>query len=368
MPAVIAGITERKRRRRCLRFCITMEICGSLTCSMRAPIKEYEMIEAENLRKVYRVNIKKAGLKGAFENLFHTEWLEKAAVDGLTFRMEEGRALACIGENGAGKSTLIKMMIGILTPTEGEVRVFGQNPRQGGRKYLREIGVVFGQKSNLWTDIPVIESYRAVKTLYRLEESTFRRNFDRVVELLALEELLSIPARKLSLGQRMRADIGMVFLHEPKLLFLDEPTIGLDINVKHTIRTFLRKMNQETGTGIFLTSHDLDDIDEICDDALVLSRGKLVYDGTLEQLKHRFVQDKMIQVVGKQESDIRKLLPLAKVTAEGRITKIVYPTGEYSSDEVISAISRSFHIEDITIQEPDIDEVVSRIFGGEEVV
>ena len=166
----------------------------------------------------------------------------------------------------------------------------------------------------------------------------------------------------------MRADIGMVFLHEPKLLFLDEPTIGLDINVKHTIRTFLRKMNQETGTGIFLTSHDLDDIDEICDDALVLSRGKLVYDGTLEQLKHRFVQDKMIQVVGKQESDIRKLLPLAKVTAEGRITKIVYPTGEYSSDEVISAVSRSFHIEDITIQEPDIDEVVSRIFGGEEAV
>lgn len=324
------------------------------------------MIEAENLRKVYKVNVKKAGLKGAFGNLFHTEWLEKAAVDGLTFQMKEGRALACIGENGAGKSTLIKMMIGILTPTGGEIRVFGKNPCQGGRKYLREIGVVFGQKTNLWTDIPVIESYQAVKTLYKLEESAFRKNFDRVVELLALEELLPVPARKLSLGQRMRADIGMVFLHEPRLLFLDEPTIGLDINVKHTIRTFLRKMNQETGTGIFLTSHDLDDIDEICDDALVLSRGKLVYDGTLEQLKHRFVRDKMIQVVGKQEGEIRQLLPLAKVTVEGRVTKIVYPTGEYSSDEVISAVSRSFYIEDITIQEPDIDEVVSRIFGGEE--
>ena len=323
------------------------------------------MITAENLRKVYRVNIKEPGLKGAFENLFHAKWQEKAAVDGLSFRMEEGRALACIGENGAGKSTLIKMMIGILMPTEGEIRVFGQNPRQGGRKYLREIGVVFGQKSNLWTDIPVIESYQAVKTLYKLDEASFRQNFDRVVELLSLEELLKSPARKLSLGQRMRADIGMVFLHSPRLLFLDEPTIGLDINVKHTIRTFLCLMNQETGTGIFLTSHDLDDIDEICDDALVISRGRLVYDGTLEQLKHKFVRDKMIQVVGRTEGDIRAVLPSAKVTAEGRVTKIVYPAGEYSSDEVIAAISRSFHIEDITIQEPDIDEVVSRIFGGE---
>ena len=223
------------------------------------------MIEARELEKVYKVNHKQPGLKGAFANLFHAKWEQKVAVDGLTFQMEQGRALACIGENGAGKSTLIKMMIGILTPTAGEIRVFGTDPRRGGRGYLRRIGVVFGQKTNLWTDIPVIESYQAVKTLYRLDEGMFRKNYDRVVELLALQPLLSVPARKLSLGQRMRADIGMVFLHSPELLFLDEPTIGLDINVKHTIRTFLRQMNEETGTGIFLTSHDLDDIDEICE-------------------------------------------------------------------------------------------------------
>lgn len=324
------------------------------------------MIKAQNLSKIYKINSKKAGLKGAIENLFHAEWTRKVAVDGLSFHMEEGKALACIGENGAGKSTLIKMMIGILTPTSGEIRVFGQDPRRGGREYLRRIGVVFGQKSNLWTDIPVIESYQAVKTLYKLDPDMFRRNYDRVVELLDLEALLSVPARKLSLGQRMRADIGMVFLHSPELLFLDEPTIGLDINVKHTIRTFLRQMNQETGTGIFLTSHDLDDIDEICDDAIVISEGKLIYDGTLEQMKHRFVQDKMIQVVGKQERDIRSLLPAARIDREGRVTRIVYPIQEYSSAEVLAAVSGCFAIEDITIQEPDIDEVVSRIFGGEE--
>lgn len=321
------------------------------------------MIEVKDLKKIYRVNVKKSGMKGAVQNLFYSEWMEKTAIGGISFQAHEGQALACIGENGAGKSTLIKVLIGILTPTAGEVRVFGNDPKRGGRAYLREIGVVFGQKSNLWIDIPVIESYYAVQTLYRLDKQAFQRNLNQLVKLLELEPLLSSPARKLSLGQRMRADIGMVFLHEPKLLFLDEPTIGLDINVKHTIRTFLRKMNQEKGIGILLTSHDLDDIDEICDDAIVLSKGKLIYDGTLDQLKHRYVTEKMVRVTGKQKEEIRLLLPEARITAEGRTTKVVYQPKHYSSEEVLNAVTRAFEIEDITIQEPDIDEVVSRIFS-----
>jgi len=320
------------------------------------------MIEVKELQKVYRVSVKKPGMMGAVRSLFHSEWVEKTAIGGISFHAHEGQALACIGENGAGKSTLIKVLIGILTPTAGEVKVFGNDPKKAGRAYLREIGVVFGQKSNLWIDIPVIESYRAVRTLYRLDRQIFQRNLDMIVDLLELEPLLSSPARKLSLGQRMRADIGMVFLHDPKLLFLDEPTIGLDINVKHTIRTFLRKMNQEKGTGILLTSHDLDDIDEICDDAVVLSKGKLIYDGTLEQLKHRYVTEKMVRVTGKQQEEIRLLLPDARITVEGRTTKVVYQPEQYSSEEVLHMVTRAFEIEDITIQEPDIDEVVSRIF------
>jgi ABC-2 type transport system ATP-binding protein len=288
------------------------------------------------------------------------------ALGGISFHTHDGQALACIGENGAGKSTLIKTMIGILTPTEGEVRVFGKNPKTAGQSYLREIGVVFGQKSNLWIDIPVIESYNAIQTLYRLDKDTYKKNFDMIVELLNLEPILMSPARKLSLGQRMRADIGLAFLHDPKLLFLDEPTIGLDINVKHTIRTFLRKMNQEKGISIFLTSHDLDDIDEICDDAIVLSQGKIIYDGTLEQLKHRYVNDKMVKVAGQQRKPIQSLLPLARISVEGRMTKIIYRTEQYTSEQVLNAVSQAFEIEDITIQEPDIDEVVSRIFSKEE--
>lgn len=320
------------------------------------------MIEAKNLTKIYRTAVKKPGIRGAAESLFRAEYKEKAAISDISFFVREKSAVACIGENGAGKSTLIKMMIGILTPTEGEIKVFGENPRKGGREYLRKIGVIFGQKSNLWTDIPVIESYNAVKTLYRMDSALFKKNFDMIVELLDLPPILNSPARKLSLGQRMRADIGMVFLHSPRLLYLDEPTIGLDINVKHTIRTFLRTMNKEEGVSIFLTSHDLDDIDALCDDAIVLSGGRIVYDGALDQLKHRYVRDKMVKVTGGERGIILNLLPEAKISREGRITKIVYSSDKYSSGEVLGAVSKCFDIEDITIQEPDIDEVVSRIF------
>ena len=156
----------------------------------------------------------------------------------------------------------------------------------------------------------------------------------------------------------------MVFLHGPQLLYLDEPTIGLDINVKHTIRTFLRHMNREEGVGIFLTSHDLDDIDEICDDAIVISKGRLVYSGALDELKHHYVKERMVKVVGARLGEIRALLPDVRVTQEGRTTKIVYALEKYSSEQILSAVSRCFRIEDITIQEPDIDEVVSRIFDG----
>lgn len=324
------------------------------------------MIEVENVKKVYRTAVKQPGIKGALRSLVHSEWKEKAAVNDISFRVNEGAAIACIGENGAGKSTLIKMMIGILTPTEGTVRVFGENPRKGGQAYLREIGVVFGQKSNLWIDIPVIESYNAVRTLYKLDRQTFQKSFEMIVDLLDLSPILASPARKLSLGQRMKADIGMVFLHNPSLLFLDEPTIGLDINIKHTIRTFLRTMNQENKTGIFLTSHDLDDIDEICDDAIVLSQGKLVYDGTLENLKHRYVNNKMLKVVGRVKQPVSELLREASVTQEGRTTKLVYDVRRYTSEQVLAAVSQAFEIEDITIQEPDIDEVVSKIFSDTE--
>ena len=325
-----------------------------------------ELINVENLSKIYRTNVKEPGLKGAFKSLVHTEWKEKIAINDISFTMQEGESLACIGENGAGKSTLIKMLVGILTPTSGTTKVYGQSPMEHRKDYLRKIGVLFGQKTNLWIDIPVIESYNAVKVLYKLDAGEFKKNVDTVIELLDLAPILSSPARKLSLGQRMKADIGMVFLHSPSILYLDEPTIGLDINIKHTIRQFLRTMNKEKGTSIFLTSHDLDDIEQICDTSLVLSKGKIYYNGTLDNLKTRFASKKVIEISGLMKKDIKTVLPDIDVFVDGRKARIEYEAEKYTPEEMLATISKCFAIEDISIQEPDIDYVVSRIFteGG----
>lgn len=320
------------------------------------------LIEAKNLTKIYRTNVKAPGLKGTFQSLLHAQWQEKVAINNLCFTMKKGQALACIGENGAGKSTLIKMMIGILNPTAGDLAVYGKPPIQRSTDYLRKIGVIFGQKSNLWVDIPVIESYNAMQTLYKVEAATFQKNFDMVVDLLDLKPILQSPARKLSLGQRMKADIGMVFLHSPEILFLDEPTIGLDINVKYAIRAFVRKMNRETGVSVFLTSHDLDDIDEICDDAIVLSKGKLFYQGNLEELKHRYAAGKTVTILGEKTGDIQAILPLSTLKSEERKTTLVFDSAAYSSQQVMNAVFQCFDVEDLAIAEPDIDQVVSRIF------
>lgn len=320
------------------------------------------LIQAENLTKVYRQNIKQPGLKGALRSLVKTEWTEKTAVDRISFTMEEGESLACIGENGAGKSTLIKMLVGILNPTSGSVQVYGENPMHHHEAYLRKIGVIFGQKTNLWFDIPVIESYRAIQVLYKLDNNLFEKNLKMVTELLELDPILHAPARRLSLGQRMKADIGLIFLHSPRILYLDEPTIGLDINVKFAIRKFIRKMNQENGISVLLTSHDLDDIEQISDNALVLSKGKIFYHGPLPELKSNYATTRLITVKGPVTGDITGIAPDIAIQPDDRTTKLTFDTRSHTSSEMMDIVSRCFDIQDITIEEPGIDHVVSRIF------
>ncbi len=322
------------------------------------------LIESNGLTKVYRQNVKQPGLKGALKSLVKTEWTEKLAVDEVTFTMEEGESLACIGENGAGKSTLIKMLVGILTPTKGSVMVYGQNPMDHHAQYLKKIGVIFGQKTNLWWDIPIIESYNAIKVLYKLDTALFDRNMSMVTELLDLEPILGSPARRLSLGQRMKADIGLIFLHGPQLLYLDEPTIGLDINVKFAIRSFIRKMNRENGVSVLLTSHDLSDIEQICDNALVLSKGRVYYQGALDKLRHMYASGRTITVEGPALEAIAPLIPKAKVTLDGLSTRITFDTADYSAKEMLDLTSRCYDIKDITVNEPGIDQVVSQIFAA----
>ena len=231
-------------------------------------------IDVKDLRKSFNVQKSRGGLKGAFQDLFARQYQEVLAVNDISFQIPQGEICGYIGENGAGKSTTIKMLTGILVPTSGQISVGGYVPYQEREKFVQNIGVVFGQRSQLWWDIGVIESFHLLRKVYRVGEQDFRKRLDELVERLQLQELLSRPVRKLSLGQRMRCELVAALLHNPSIVFLDEPTIGLDIVVKSEIREFLKDMNQQHGTTILLTTHDLQDIEALCSRVIMLDAGK----------------------------------------------------------------------------------------------
>lgn len=320
------------------------------------------MVHVEGVSKTYKIIRKNSGVLSSVRSLFIREYVYKKAVDHISFSMKTGEAMACIGQNGAGKSTLIKMLVGILTQTSGQIQVSGYSPQKHQREYLRKIGVIFGQRTNLWWDIPVIESYNAVKTLYDVENASFQKMFQIITSRLELTQILHIPARKLSLGQRMKADIGMIFLHQPQLLFLDEPTLGLDINIKQTIREFLKEMNQQEGTSILLTSHDLNDIEHICKSTIVLSNGKLIFHGSIENLTKKYATQKSAMVVGNKKADIHRIISGLSIKENGEIHSITYDGGSIKSSKLLTAINECYDIEDVSISGSDIEKVVSDIF------
>ena len=246
------------------------------------------VIEVENLKKEYRLPVKKEGTLGALSHLVKPSYELKQAVKGISFQIREGESVAFLGANGAGKSTTIKMMTGILKPTAGRVSILGKDPFRKRMENAGQIGVVFGQKTQLWWDIPICETFRLLKDIYQIPEELYHRNLDSFTELLGLEEFLHQPARKLSLGQRVRADLAAALLHEPPVLFLDEPTIGLDVAVKQRIYDFLRSVNKEKKTTILLTSHDLKDLETLCGRLIILERGEILFDDRLPKIFEAF--------------------------------------------------------------------------------
>ena len=246
------------------------------------------VIEVENLKKEYRLPVKKEGTLGALRHLVKPSYELKQAVKGISFQIREGESVAFLGANGAGKSTTIKMMTGILKPTAGRVSILGKDPFRKRMENAGQIGVVFGQKTQLWWDIPICETFRLLKDIYQIPEELYHRNLDSFTELLGLEEFLHQPARKLSLGQRVRADLAAALLHEPPVLFLDEPTIGLDVAVKQRIYDFLRSVHKEKKTTILLTSHDLKDLETLCGRLIILERGEILFDDRLPKIFEAF--------------------------------------------------------------------------------
>ncbi len=284
------------------------------------------------------------------------------AVAGLTFTVGRGEMVGYIGPNGAGKSTTIKMLTGILVPTSGTLRVAGVEPSRERIQLARRIGVVFGQRTTLWWDLPLRDSFGLLRRIYKIADDRYRENLDRLVDLLDLAPLLDVPVRQLSLGQRMRGDIAAALLHEPEVLYLDEPTIGLDIVSKVKVREFLREVNEQHGTTILLTTHDLTDIEQLCSRVMVIDHGKLMYDGDLDGL-HSLGESERTLVV-----DLAEPLPAIEVSGarvvrtDGPRQWLAFPAAA-SAAPLVSSIADRYPVADLSIQEPAIESVIARMYA-----
>ena len=326
-------------------------------------------MEVKQLRKEFKSYSSRTGLKGAFRDLLTRNYKIVPAVNDISFTIKQGEMVAYIGENGAGKSTTIKMLTGILTPTSGEIMVNGMNPHKEREKFVRTIGVVFGQRSQLWWDIAVQESFRLLKKVYKVSDAHYNEHMDHVIQTLDIGPLLDKPVRKLSLGQRMRCELAAALIHNPPLLFLDEPTIGLDVLVKLKIRDFLKEINEKYNTTILLTTHDLADIEALCDRVIMLDNGEIIYDGELQSLKDNWAEDKevhfqfMKQVNGAELDALSLPFPVSWEYDEKNQTykAVIKDEGDHIS-LLISTVVSSFQIKDIKIHETSIEEIVRNIY------
>lgn len=348
-------------------------------------------IEARTLTKNFKVAVKAPGIRGAAVHLFRPRYRHVTAVDTLDLSIESGESVACIGPNGAGKSTLIKMLTGVLVPTAGSVRVRGLDPHRERISNARNVGVVFGQRTQLWWDLPVGEALRLVGDMYDVPREDFTRSLEELVVLLQIGPQLTQPARQLSLGQRMRCDLAAALLHRPRILYLDEPTIGLDVAVKARMREFIKKINRERGTTILLTSHDIGDLEDVCERVVMIDKGKLVYDGRFAALKARFARQWTIHLL------LREAVPDAgaRVAAafdaqagaapenghihdaagEGAVRcapqsdpyrlTVEFDSERMTAADVAGRLLPLLPVQDFRVQEPEAEAIIRRLYEGE---
>jgi ABC-2 type transport system ATP-binding protein len=288
---------------------------------------------------------------------------EVQAVHDLTFGIEAGEMIGYIGPNGAGKSTTIKMLTGILVPTSGHLRVAGLEPSRERTRLARRIGVVFGQRTTLWWDLPLRDSFELLQKIYRVDPARHRRTLQEYVELLDLGDLLDTPVRQLSLGQRMRGDITAALLHEPEILYLDEPTIGLDVISKGRLREFLRTLNAERGTTLMLTTHDLQDIEALCDRVIVIDHGTAVFDGALDELHRRGESMRTLVVDLVDEAPPISVPGAVTRKVDGPRQWLSFPS-ERSAAPIVAAVAASYDVADLSIQEPEIEDVIRDLYAG----
>jgi ABC-2 type transport system ATP-binding protein len=330
-------------------------------------------IEVQELTKVFRIPAKAPGFGAAVKHLFRPKYVHRTAVDSIRLSIEAGESVAYVGPNGAGKSTTIKMLTGILVPTGGSVKVRRLTPHRHRIENARNIGVVFGQRTQLWWDLPVQESLRLLGDIYEIPADRFERNLRDFLEVLDLGPLLSVPARQLSLGQRMRCDLAASLLHSPPILYLDEPTIGLDVAAKDHIRRFIRRSNRERGVTVLLTSHDLGDIEDLCDRMIMIDKGRILYDGPLASIRSRFGGARVAHFILSESSprwveDARRVLPElpagAVTSPEPYSVAIQFESSRLAAGPLVSRLIGILPVNDMRLEEPSIESIIRRLYEG----
>jgi ABC-2 type transport system ATP-binding protein len=323
------------------------------------------IIEVENLVKTYKLQRGKKGLIGSIKNLFNRDYEEVRAVDGINLDIKKGEIVGYIGPNGAGKSTTIKMLTGVLQPTSGSVQVNGFDPFTERIQNAFKIGVVFGQRNQLLWDISVQESFDLFKDVYEIPEDTYQKNLELFKQIIGLDDILDVQVRKLSLGMKMKANIISSLLHDPPVVFLDEPTIGLDVMVKHSIRKFLKKINEEKDTTVILTTHDMDDIEELCDRIIILDQGQILYNGDLKGLKEEFITSSQLEVELKEEANLEELFKEDgfEVTRQDNELgwDILYPQDKQPGP-IIKRVMDQAEVMDITLEDMSLEQIIKQLY------
>ena len=325
------------------------------------------IIEIKNITKEFKVLNRREGLKGSLKDLFSRDYKIVRAVDNISMSIKQGEIVGYLGPNGAGKSTTIKMMTGILEPTSGEILVGGNVPYQNRTKNAQEIGVVFGQRSQLWWALPLIESFKILKDIYGVSDEDYNDMLTLYKSLVDIEPLLHKPVRQMSLGQRTLSDILAAFFHNPKIVFLDEPTIGLDVSMKAKIRTLIHALNKEKNTTVILTTHDMGDVDALCQRIVIIDKGKMLYDNDIEHLKNFFGSYRTLKIridgdLKQQAEKIQHELSRFSVSADDEWISILVDEEKSKVMEVLSQLQQSYEIRDMQLEEISTEEVIKKIY------
>ncbi len=322
-------------------------------------------IEVQNISKDFKVNKRSAGIPGMIANMFVPKYEIKHAVKDLSFTIEKGEMVGFIGPNGAGKSSTIKMLSGILCPDSGSISVNGFIPYRQRKSYVGKIGVVFGQKSQLQWDLPVIDSFELLRAIYRIPEDKYKANLDRFTEMLDMKSFINQPVRQLSLGQRMRSDIVASLLHSPEIVFFDEPTIGVDIIGKETIRNFIRELNEQDKVTMIFTTHDMQDIEQTCKRIIIIDKGSLMFDGSLQDIRGKYGTTRRLIAEFNEEVTVT---PISKVAIENlgdRKMSFTFDNNVVDVNKLMHEILGKYSVRDITVAEPEIESIIQKMYNGE---